>query len=730
MSDNTTNTNFNSENLVFIQYNLPQMKAGKYEVTTEIIGIKDKSNNDVTGLSPNNETFYVDGPRFSLDPASVYDAYPPQNHYGHAETTLPHILLNRRTLPWERTMHGATSEAPVPWIGLLLLSELELKEDTDAPFKIAQITLGDLTQAKTGYLKPNLTLNPWEKPEQKCQVIDLPTALFKKVAPSWNDLPLLAHVKKADVDKNKETSEMGDNGFFSTLVCNRLPSKNPNDAAKDLRHTVLLVSFEGHEASLKNLSGLNDTDKIRLVVLHSWNFTQAKGKNFRELCETLNVGQFQCEYQGSNQQLKDSLGFGYVPLPHNTRNGMSTYAWYRGPLSPNFGPISPRTRTFESADQALRFDQKAGLFDTSYAAAWQLGRLLALKDKAFSEALFSWKNQYKQLRNALASVNEMKDMLPDTTNDQWKKLLPDQGDQVEGEIFNLEDLVQDFLKNKYQPSVHDQVAKTPNRQPSSPIDTKRPLVPEVAKEWLSRLFLLHGVPFHYLVPHEKLLEEENLANFHLDYAWLECLLDGALSIARTSDSENLMNQIIDGGGLPKNLQDIKREMQGKIPAGDDKPVVLDTITGFMAGFLLRSKIISGWQGVKIFAKGLGQDGNENWLIPLRLEKLSDDVLFCIFDRKVTQVVILQPPESLHFGVENPQGTWSKKLRHWQGQKIGFIDETKKVTVPFREEAYKTLDIQQFSQNIKEKGGQTAVTSSEFAFHMVESPVLYTLKLNF
>ncbi len=38
----------------------------------------------------------------------------------------------------------------------------------------------------------------------------------------------------------------------------------------------------------------------------------------------------------------------------------------------------------------------SGMFDASYAAAWQLGRLLALQDQAFAQALFRFRTDYQR----------------------------------------------------------------------------------------------------------------------------------------------------------------------------------------------------------------------------------------------------------------------------------------------------------------------------------------------
>lgn len=47
--------------------------------------------------------------------------------------------------------------------------------------------------------------------------------------------------------------------------------------------------------------------------------------------------------------------------------------------------------------------------------------------------------------------------------------------------------------------------------------------------WLTKLRLLEGVPFPYIVPSEGMLPNESIRFFHLDRNWLDALVDGALS---------------------------------------------------------------------------------------------------------------------------------------------------------------------------------------------------------
>ena len=76
-----------------------------------------------------------------------------------------------------------------------------------------------------------------------------------------------------------------------------------------------------------------------------------------------------------------------------------TVSWYRGPLTPYPvpftvlpGPLLPAG----SADALTRYDSDTGMFDVSLAAAWQIGRLMALADRQFATELYAFKRVRRQ----------------------------------------------------------------------------------------------------------------------------------------------------------------------------------------------------------------------------------------------------------------------------------------------------------------------------------------------
>ena len=88
---------------------------------------------------------------------------------------------------------------------------------------------------------------------------------------------------------------------------------------------------------------------------------------------------------------------GHVATAHDTRRGEATTAWFRGPLVPDPvdrpGPRPDgRYPLAHHADQ-LRRVSPDGLEDLSYAAAFEIGRLLALSRPGVVAALNQWRRQ-------------------------------------------------------------------------------------------------------------------------------------------------------------------------------------------------------------------------------------------------------------------------------------------------------------------------------------------------
>jgi len=178
-----------------------------------------------------------------------------------------------------------------------------------------------------------------------------------------------------------------------------------------------------------------------------------------------------------------------------------------------------------------------------------------------------------------------------------------------------------------------------------------PVIPDNLASWLSRLALLYGVPFNYLVPDEGMLPPESIRFFYLDANWIGALTDGAFSIGRnlTADGSNASLN------LDKALQPAANAFTSNIRAkilGTNPPAPPTVITGF----LLRSELVQQYPSLGVNAYPLGgtpSDPTPVMLDILRLEQLApnSDTLICLVSGDAYRVDIHEAPQGLHYGID-------------------------------------------------------------------------------
>src|ERR1700689_1369857 len=59
--------------------------------------------------------FAVRGPRFTLNPADISSYFPPPSPPTPFEGQLPHVVVSRKTLPWERLLGPDSDYQRIPW---------------------------------------------------------------------------------------------------------------------------------------------------------------------------------------------------------------------------------------------------------------------------------------------------------------------------------------------------------------------------------------------------------------------------------------------------------------------------------------------------------------------------------------------------------------------------------------------------------------------------------------
>lgn len=184
-----------------------------------------------------------------------------------------------------------------------------------------------------------------------------------------------------------------------------------------------------------------------------------------------------------------------------------------------------------------------------------------------------------------------------------------------------------------------------NQEPlSAYLKTSNPL-PENMKDWFAQLALLYGVPFNNLVPNEKMLPNESLRFFYLDKNWLKALIVGALSIGvHSSKDEQVQKMMLDKilEDAYHNLLNLRKKLR-KEPISEERTGHL--VAGSLSGMLLRSQLVSGWQGLEVKA----YSDNQDQLTLLRMERLASNIMIVIFEGIPNKVEILEPSECLSFG---------------------------------------------------------------------------------
>ena len=594
--------------VTFVSSRQPALESGEYRITVTQTVTSTDPEIPLSDSLTDKKYVSVRGQRFSFDPAVIYSVYPPRNARGDFSRHLPHVVLKRRTILWERDLLEQRSKDPVyPWLALLSLRADEGLVEHD------QMKVRDLRAVSPEIVSYNLAnLDFGESDDDLCAAIDVTPDLFRRVAPSLDDMPWLAHARQIKTGSNTDE--------FSVIAGNRLSAAG--------EYIVHLVSLHGLGKYLPGGSGpLAPTVRfIRLVSLRRWTFTNAPvAHTFRSFLENLNrdadggapatdknkprrvrfaTMRSARATSGLPEDARRAMSLGFIPFNHHLRNGDDAVSWYRGPLVGYAIPLAKR-RLASSADAALRYDQGLGMFDASYAAAWQLGRLLALSSTSFCASLLQWKKTTREKARQFAMAATQEDLKAHVAG----VLNPAVGKIPEVKLAAQGATLETFDK-----------LRTPAKS--------APTLPDDISEWLRRLCRLHSTPFDYLVADAAMLPSESIQFFYLDPNWISYLVDGAYSVG-----DNSMNSITQDETFAPIFQ-----------AAATTAAAFGSVT---TGCLLRSGAVADWPGIQVNAF----DASGVELKVLRSSIIQPNVLLVLFNGVIASVEIHQPPEGTHAGVD-------------------------------------------------------------------------------
>ena len=284
--------------------------------------------------------------------------------------------------------------------------------------------------------------------------------------------------------------------------------------------------------------------------------------------------------------------------------------------------------------------------------------------------------------------------------------------------------------------------------------------PGTVVRWLAKLRLLVGVPFFYLVPDARMLPPESLRFFQVDDNWLAALMDGALSIGRSTQGDaregsRVAQAIADAKASSTTLRAEARAAAAQAKAWIQASVAAAEASGEItpeqveaaeaeaeeiaaevrtmaelpvAGFILRSAVVSGWPAMEVRAY---QDAAMTTKADiLRLERVADDVLFCLLGQTPAVVQFSEPSETLHFGFEMPENDgdpYVKILKYVNaaGHDAG-SEMSATVNAPFRATGRRVVDVATLQSTLHaalvSNGGMAGGdnwTAAEFALEMVQ-----------
>jgi hypothetical protein len=280
--------------------------------------------------------------------------------------------------------------------------------------------------------------------------------------------------------------------------------------------------------------------------------------------------------------------------------------------------------------------------------------------------------------------------------------------------------------------------------PAAPTEADDPLVvPDNIVNWLAQLTLLYGVPLEYLVPDAAMLPPESIRFFYVDQNWTNRLIDGAVNIALGSSQDYVhilttFEQLAQQAALAQS--NVRQQLR-------NKPLPSTVQVGAtLSGVLLRSAVVAGWPGLEVAAFSDVQGTQQLGL--LRMDRLSDNVLLCLFNGVPQLVNFSEPPEGLHFGVignPSPPPQYQVALRgiggkYPAGQQIndsGGNAYTAPISFRGNAAASGVLDIQQIKADLitqldtlgalQKNGDVPLFTASQFAVQMVKGAGLQQFK---
>ena len=498
---------------------------------------------------------------------------------------------------------------------------------------------------------------------------------------------------------------------ITTPKSKTVPETRGGDVVLPKSGIVHLVSLEGIEDNILLPFTDPTNTRVGLVSLYSWtyNVLPPLSANFLDAMKTI-AAQVpgSCQFRASDaavngmvgkwevtgkekgqtiaHRLRDRILDGYSLMRYIPKTGEQTVAFCRGALAPTL-PKHPPTdfwpyqSNFSSKLQTI--DSHLGITDITYSTAWELGRTLAIADRAYTAALNRLRhsvvthatNATKDdmtgggsskaavIANLSQGVQLMKDIPTQLANGSR---VPVPAQRFQGSAKPDQVVPPTSVRSApdtkalFQEHVHNAARRFASaKSTGSPSDTTLhynevnvPASPDWATvlSWIINKMHLYNIPAHYLITDPANLPRESIRFFYIDPNWIDAFIDGALGVGNHLEQEDdVARQAFKfqiNHYLSNNLDD-KHPYKPQIP---------------IYGFLLRSSVVEAYPNLEVHAPRV-PDPNAPWLDTSgdprlevqRLDLLDKDILFCLFDRRpgfpnFESIVIAQAPHQQRYTV--------------------------------------------------------------------------------
>lgn len=439
--------------MTLYSYLFPQVRPGVHTVTTDqtFTGVAMGAQDTVPGRT---HAIEITAPRYAMGASEVFGVFPPPNGSGPFAARLAQIVLRNRTLPWERSSSAAqpwlalvvladgeaTFRPDVVAAEAYSVGRVPTGIPNDAraacvevPRKVIDDTFPAATELElmTHVRQVNTLDTEYADDDGWVSVLvsnRLPqpstsyAAYLISVEGQTDLLPGAGQVAN-DIDKHWAFDDLLDfavaEAVWPRIVdpnvfvqpSPRTTHSTQSFAAHDVRSTMSstgtavdsgamrvpsAAKFVGHDVDFTKFAdhfGLNPAlfETFRFPVLAHWEFRCSdEAGDFAGYMNHLEDGLLgSAPIVDPRAPVVPVTPTGHVSIESTDRRGETGKVWFRGAGTPTKVTRETAGHPYHVADQARRLGPD-GREDVSYAAAFELGRLLAMSDLQFVRALRDW----------------------------------------------------------------------------------------------------------------------------------------------------------------------------------------------------------------------------------------------------------------------------------------------------------------------------------------------------